>query len=113
MKLDRGTLLLALASLVIIVVVVVLSNQQAAAPDLAATPTDNPDAGPVFPDIAAVENQSGIVRFEVVNNTDDTRIVMTKDAAGVWTVDESASTDVLATDQTKAVGTMSVLASLE
>src|SRR6185503_11463126 len=37
---------------------------------------------------------------------------MTKDAASVWTVSEATNAQQLATDQTKAVGMMSNLASL-
>jgi len=112
MRLNRGTILLLLASLVVIVAVLVLNNQRTAAPDVTPTATTSAGAGPLFPTIADVNSQGNIVRFEVTDNTANTKIVMTKDAANVWTVDESASLSALATDQTAAVGTMSVLASL-
>jgi hypothetical protein len=77
------------------------------------TPTATAEtAGPLFPDINSVDSQSKIVRFEIVNTTDNSKVVMTKDAASVWTVSEATNTQQLATDQTKAVGMMSNLASL-
>ncbi len=111
MKLDRGTLILLVASLVVIGAVLLLSSQPASAP--AQTATTTPSAGPIFPDIADVNNQGKIVRFEVVDNTTTFKVVMTKDAStNVWAVVEATNMQPLATDQTKAVGTMSVLASL-
>jgi hypothetical protein len=112
MRLNRGTILLLLASLVVIVAVLALNSQRTSAPDVTPTATTSAAAGPIFPTIADVNNQSNIVRFEVTDNTAGTKVVMTKDAANVWTVVESASPSDLATDQTAAVGTMSVLASL-
>jgi hypothetical protein len=112
MRLNRGTLLLVIASILIIAGMVVLNNQRAAAPDASAAASPTPSAGPIFPEIADVAGQSSIVRFEVLNITDGSKVVMTKDASGVWTVAEATNPQQLATDQTKAVGTMSVLASL-
>lgn len=112
MRLNRGTILLLIGSLIVIVAVVLLNNQRTAAPDVTPTATVSAGAGPLFPTIADVDNQANIVRFEVTDNTANTKVVMTKDAGGVWTIEESASPSDLATDQTKAVGTMSVLASL-
>lgn len=111
MKLNRGTLLLALASLVVIIAMLALSGQPASAPNGTPTPTGE-GAGPIFPEIADTTAQAGIVRFEVVNNTDGSKVVMTKDDAGVWTVAEATNAQQLATDQTKAVNAMSQLASL-
>lgn len=112
MRLNRGTILLLLVSLVVIVAVLALNNQRTSAPDVTPSATALAEAGPIFPAIADVDDQGNIVRFEVTDNSAGTKIVMTKDEADVWTVEESASPDDLATDQTKAVGTMSVLASL-
>jgi hypothetical protein len=112
MRLNRGTVVLLLVSLVVIVAVWLLNSQRTSAPDITPTATVSAGAGPIFPTIADVNNQGNIVRFEVTDNTAATKIVMTKDAANVWTVTESASPSNLATDQTLAVGTMSVLASL-
>lgn len=113
MRLNRGTLILGLASVIVIVAVVLLSNQPGGLTVSTGTPTATAEtAGPLFPDINSVDSQSKIVRFEVVNTTDNTKVVMTKDAASVWTVSEATNAQQLATDQTKAVGMMSNLASL-
>lgn len=112
MRLNRGTLGLILASIVVIAAVLLLNNQPASAPGGTPTATGVAGSGPLFPDIADVNNQGKIVRFEVVDVAFSSKVVMTKDEAGVWTVSEATNTQTLATDQTKAVGTMSVLASL-
>jgi hypothetical protein len=112
MRLNRGTILLVLVSLIVIVAVVMLNNQRTSAPDVTPTATLGAGAGPIFPTIADVNNQGNIVKFEVTDNTANQKVVMTKDAANVWKIEESAAPSELATDQTKAVGTMSVLASL-
>lgn len=113
MRLNRGTLVLGLVSIVVIVAVLLLSNQPGGLTVTTGTPTATAQsAGPLFPDINTVDTQSKIVRFEVVNTTDNTKVVMTKDAASVWTVSEATNAQQLATDQTKAVGMMSNLASL-
>ncbi len=113
MRLNRGTLFLGLVSIIVIVAVIVLSNQPGGLTVTTGTPTATPQtAGPLFPDINTVDTQSKIVRFEIVNTTDNTKVVMTKDAASVWAVSEATNTQQLATDQTKAVGMMSNLASL-
>ncbi|MEZ4669680.1 MAG: DUF4340 domain-containing protein [Anaerolineae bacterium] len=112
MRFNRGTLGLIVVSIVVIAAVLLFNNQQASAPSAAATATGAPGSGPLFPDISDVNNQSKIVRFEVVDTTANSKVVMTKDEAGVWTVADATNTQALATDQTKAVGTMSVLASL-
>ncbi len=113
MRLNRGTLVLIVASIVVIVAVMVLSNQPGGLTVTNSTPTATAEtAGPLFPDISTTDSQSKIVRFEIINNTDNSKVVMTKDAASVWTVSEATNPQQLATDQTKAVGMMSNLASL-
>jgi hypothetical protein len=113
MRLNRGTIVLLVASLVVIIIVLVINSQQATAPDVTPTAASAAAAaGPLFPDIALTDNQGNINRFEVVDNVTSTRIVMTKDDGGVWTIAESGNPQQLATDQTKAVGLMSNLASL-
>ncbi len=111
MRLRGGTLILLLASIVIIAAVLVLNNQPAAAPDAAPTPTGE-TSGPIFPEIFDTTAQEVIVRFEATNNQTGEKTIMTKDDAGVWTVAEATNANDLATDQVKAVGTMSILASL-
>lgn len=113
MRLNRGTLSLGLISVIVIVAALLFSQQEANNPASGTpTPTSAAVAGPLFPDIAATDAQSKIVRFEVVNTADLSKVVMTKDAASVWTVVEATNSQELATDQTKAVGMMSNLASL-
>jgi hypothetical protein len=113
MRLNRGTLVLMVVSIVVIVAVLVLSNQPGGLTVNTSTPTATAEsAGPIFPDISTTDTQSKIVRFEIVNTTDNSKVVMTKDAASVWTVSEATNPQQLATDQTKAVGMMSNLASL-
>jgi len=113
MRLNRGTILLGLVSIIVIAAVVLLSNQPGGLTVNTGTPTATAEtAGPLFPDINSVDTQSKIVRFEIDNTTDNTKVVMTKDAASVWTVSEATNAQQLATDQTKAVGMMSNLASL-
>ena len=113
MRLNRGTIILGLASLIVVAVVYVLSNQPGGLTVNTGTPTATAEsAGPLFPDISSTDSQSKIVRFEIVDTTDNSKVVMTKDAASVWTVSEATHPQQLATDQTKAVGMMSNLASL-
>jgi len=80
MRLNRGTLSLGLISVIVIVAALLLSQQEANNP-ASGTPTATSAAvtGPLFPDIAAVDAQSKIVRFEVVNTTDQSKVVMTKE----------------------------------
>jgi hypothetical protein len=112
MRLNRGTILLILGSLIVITAALLLNQRRTSAPDVEATPTGVSGAVALFPTIADVGNQGGIVRFEVTDNTASTKFVMTKDDANLWTIVESASPSDLAVNQEEAVGTMSVLASL-
>jgi hypothetical protein len=114
MRLNRGTLLLIVGALAVIIAAFILTSQQTSAPGGEPTPTGvAAGAGPIFPEIADSVNQGTIVRFEVVNNTDSTRMAMTKDTTtNLWTVSEVPLPQALDTDQVKAVGTMSNLASL-
>ncbi len=105
MRLNRGTLLLILASLVVIVGALVLSNQPAAAPENG-TPTATPSAGPVFEGL----DTTNVVRLEIIKTEDSGKVVMTKDAANVWTIAEATNPQTLATDQTKATDVVSKLA---
>lgn len=113
MRFNRGTLILIVASVIVIGAVWLLSNQPGGLTVSNSTPTATTQAaGPLFPDISSTDSQSKLVRFEIVNTTDNSKVVMTKDAASVWTVSEATNPQQLATDQTKAVGMMSNLASL-
>ncbi|MCB9450559.1 MAG: DUF4340 domain-containing protein [Anaerolineaceae bacterium] len=111
MRLNRGTLILLLVSLVIIVVVGLLGSQP---PETAVTPTPTgAGAGALFPAIADTENQNTINRFEVTNNETGEHTILTKGEDGIWTIAEASFPQELDTDQLKAVGSMSVMASLE
>jgi hypothetical protein len=114
MRLNRGTLLLILGAVAVIVAAFILTSQQTSAPGGEPTATAAAaGAGPIFPAIADSVNQGTLVRFEVVNNTDSTRMAMTKDTTtNLWTVSEAPIPQALDTDQVRAVGTMSNLASL-
>jgi len=113
MRLNRGTLILGAICVIVIIAVYLLSNQPGGLTVNTGTPTATAEtAGPLFPDISTTDGQSKIVRFEIDNNTDKSKVVMTKDAASVWTVSEATNAQQLATDQTKAVGMMSNLAAL-
>lgn len=112
MRLNRGTILLLLGSLIVIAGVLLLNSRRTSAPDVPPTATLSEGVGPLFPTIADVNNQGNIVRFEVTDTAANQKVVMTKDDANVWKIEESAAPSGLATDQTKAVGTMSVLASM-
>ena len=58
MRLNRGTLVLGLVSIIVIVAVVVLSNQPGGL-TVAGTPTATAQtAGPLFPEISATDKQS-------------------------------------------------------
>lgn len=107
MRLNRGTFLLILASLVVIIGALVLSNQPAAAP-AGGTPTATPSAGPVFEGLDSTK----VVRLEIVKAEDSSKVVMTKDAASVWTVAEATNTQSLATDQTKATDVVTKFAGI-
>jgi hypothetical protein len=107
MRLNRGTLLFIFASLVVIIGALALSSQPASAPG-SGTPTATSSAGPVFEGLDSTK----VVRFEIVKAEDSSKVVMTKDAANVWTIAEATNTQQLATDQTKATDVVSKLAGL-
>src|SRR5690606_20223360 len=99
MRLNRGTLILIVISVVVIVAITLLSNQQASAPAAVGTPTATATVTQVFPDLT---DTSKVVRFDATNLTDSTKVGMTKDAGGVWTIADATYTQDLATDQTRA-----------
>lgn len=111
MRFNRGTVVLLVVSVIVIAAMVLLSNQPASAPG-DGTPTATPSAGPIFPEISDSANQANLVRLEVNNTADSSKVVMNKDDAGVWTVSEATNTQQLATDQNKALTSVSSFASL-
>lgn len=109
MRMNRGTLVLLVASVVVILAVLLLNNQPASAP--APTPEATAEgAGPIFPEIASV--QDTVVKVEAANADATQKTVLTKDEGGAWTVAEATNSRALATDQTKAVGVVTTLATL-
>ncbi len=109
MRLNRGTVILIVVSVILIVGFTLLSNQQAAAPT-SGTATPTASVGPVFAGL----DTSKIVKFEAVNNADSAtpHVIMTKDAGGVWTVSDATYPQKLATDQTKASATVNSMATI-
>ncbi len=109
MRLNRGTLILIVISVVVIVAITLLSNQQASAPAAAGTPTATAAVTQVFPELT---DTSKVVRFDATNLTDSTKVAMTKDAGGVWTIVDATNSQDLATDQTKASTAVNSMAAL-
>jgi hypothetical protein len=112
MRLNRGTFFLLLVSLVIIGVVGFLGSQPQESSTATPTPTGE-GAGPLFPPIAETTDQGSINRFEITNNQTNAHTVLTKDENDLWAIAEATNAQEFDTDQTKAVGSMSVMASLE
>lgn len=107
MRLNRGTLVLLVASVVVILAVLLLNNQPASAP--APTPEATAEgAGPVFPDLT----QDEVVRVEASSGDGAQKTVLTKDDGGAWTVAEATNASALATDQTKVANIAQTLATL-
>jgi hypothetical protein len=107
MRLNRGTITLLVISLVVIGAVLVLNNNnQGTAPE--PTTAASAAAGPLFPDI----NSEDVVSLEIRNTEDETVTRLTKDEADLWTVAEATNSTARGTDQTKAVGTMDIFATM-
>ncbi|NWG18528.1 MAG: DUF4340 domain-containing protein [Chloroflexi bacterium] len=107
MRLNRGTLILLVVSVIVIAAVLVLNSQPASAP--APTPEATAEgAGPLFPDVT----EDALVRFEAINNGSGEKTVLTRDEGGVWTVAEATNTSDLATDQDKAKSVVGLLVGL-
>jgi hypothetical protein len=113
MRMNRGTIVLLVVSILVIAAVVVLNNRQANAPaDITPTPTAEGKVGPVFPALADAAKQADLVRLEINNNTDSSKTVLTKDDKGDWTIADATNKSSLATDQTKASSAVNALATL-
>lgn len=107
MRLNRGTLILLVASVIVIAAVLALNSQPASAP--APTPEATAEGvGLLFPDIT----EDKLVRFEATNNDSSEKTVLTRDEGGVWTVAEATNTSDLATDQDKAKSVVGLLTGL-
>lgn len=113
MRLNRGTLILLLASLVVIAIVLVLSNNQASAPG---AETTTPSAfstavtvGPLFPDLDA----ANIASVEVTDNRAGYSTLLTKSGTDIWTIASATYSVNRETDQAAAAEAVSNLAALQ
>ncbi len=75
MRLNRGTIVLLVASVVVIVAVLVLTSNQATAPGEPTPSGDQPETTPVGPVFPGVETTT-LVRFEIRDNTTGERVAM-------------------------------------
>jgi hypothetical protein len=96
MRLNRGTIVLLVVSVIVIIGVLIFNNNQANAP-AEATPTSQQTGGPIFPGVTS----SNVTRFEVRDNTTGARSVLVQSDEGVWTLDttEEATETPPAEDQ--------------
>lgn len=113
MRINRNTTILILASLAIIIVALVLTNNPATAPENGTATPSNDFAGPIFPEIAATEDQEKVVSVVIQNNESGQTLTMTKAEDNIWSLSGSAVDPEREVDQTKVVGSMGVAASLE
>jgi hypothetical protein len=96
MRLNRGTIALLLVSVVAIIAIALFRNQ----PPAATTPTPIPTGTTTGPIFTAIDT-STVNRFEVVDNTTGQRTVLTRDAALVWAVAETAFPNTQPVDQAR------------
>ncbi len=96
MRLNRGTIILVVASLLVIAAVLVLNNSRATAPGEASGTATPAPGGPLFTDA----DPTAIVRLEVRDNTTGERSVFERGDDGQWTLLEAQTSAV---DQTAAV----------
>jgi hypothetical protein len=96
MRLNRGTIALIVLSVVAIVAIAIFRNQPppVAAPEL--TP-ESTSTGPIFASI----DTSTVNRFEVRDNNTGQGTVLTRDAALVWAITESAIPGTTPVDQAR------------
>lgn len=99
MRLNRGTIVLLVASFVVIIGVLVINSNQANAP-AATTPTASGQAGgPLFAGISA----NTLVRFEIRDNTTGARTVLTRSSEDVWGLEEANEGDAFPADDASGV----------
>jgi hypothetical protein len=113
MRLNRGTLILLLASLAVIAVVLVLSNNQASAPG---AETTTPSAfstasaiGPLLPDL----DQGGVARVEVTDNQTGASTVLGKIGDETWTIASATFSTDRDVDQAAAAKAVTDLVGLQ
>jgi hypothetical protein len=100
MRLNRGTIILVVASLLVIAAVLVLNNSRATAPGEASGMATPAPGGPLFTNT----DPTAIVRLEVRDNTTGERSVFERGDDGQWTLLEA---------QTGAVDQMAAVAPVE
>ncbi len=113
MRLNRGTLILLLASLVVIAVVLVLSNNQASAPGAeTVTPSAFSTAatvGPLLPDA----DQANVASIEVTDNQTGYSTVLTKGGTDIWSIASATYSSDRETDQAAASLAVTSLVALQ
>jgi len=113
MRLNRGTIILLLASLVVIAVVLALSNNQASAPG---AETTTPSAfstaattGPLIPNL----DQASVARVEVTDNQNGASTVLTKTGTDIWAIDSATFVADRETDQAAAAAAVNSLITIQ
>lgn len=113
MRLNRGTLILLLVSLVVIAAVLVLSNNQASAPG---TETTTPSAfstaatvGPLFTGL----DQANVASVEITDNNAGPSTLLTKNGTDIWTISSASFSADRETDQAAASKAVTDLVALQ
>jgi hypothetical protein len=116
MRLNRGTLILLIGSIIVIIAVLLISSGQVTAPMDGDTVngTETPEgAGPLFADLTLTD----LTGFEVRNNETDGFVQLTftqpeNDTEGVWTVSSATNASERDTDQQRAQAAVSTFTML-
>jgi hypothetical protein len=111
MRLNRGTIVLLLASLAVIIAVLLLSNNQASAPDTSLTPIASTaeTVGALFPGL----EYASVDSIEIVNNQNGEKTVLAKRATGDWLVEEATYATDREVDQPATTGFVQRLVGLQ
>jgi hypothetical protein len=111
MRMNRGTIILLLVSLVVIIAVLVLTINQAAAPGESPSATDTAEATPQV--LFAGVTEPNIVRLEVRDDLTGDRLVLTKtDAQAEWQLASSEAANGTV-DQPQVSSVLTSLVSLQ
>jgi hypothetical protein len=110
MRLDPRTIGLLGFIALVFAAVAFFNNQREASLSATGTPAF-PTAVTTGPIFGAID-QLRVVRYEIRSNTDATFVVMSRDTANVWTVQDGTNKADRLTDQVLATGSMGVLVSL-
>lgn len=98
MRLNRGTIILVVASLLVIAAVLVLNNSRATAPGEAGGTATPAPGGPLFTDA----DPTAIVRLEVRDNTTGEHAIFERGDDGQWTLLETETDAANAADEADA-----------